>query len=82
MVRKTKCIELVKEYTEFVPSQQNPDEGCINCILDDILETEEGELRDAWIELYKKGLMRLNCAKTGKSYMINKDFFESIFRQF
>lgn len=77
---KTKCIDLANPYSEFSPTNEDPDEACINCILDDILDTKEGEIRDAWINLYKQGLMQLNCARTGKSYMINKEFFNKIFK--
>ncbi len=76
---KTKCIDLANSYGEFRASNEDPDEDCINCILDDILNTPEGEIRDAWIDLYKKGLIQLNCARTGKSYMINKEFFNRIY---
>jgi len=72
-----KCIGL--EPSKFTPTHEDPDEDCINCILDDILDTKEGETRDAWIELYRQGLMKLNCAKTGKSYMITQEFFDRIF---
>ena len=77
---KRKCVDLANQYSEFTPSQENPDEDCFNCILDDILDTPEGETRDAWIAIYRQGLMQLNCGRTGKSYMINKEFFDKIFK--
>lgn len=79
MLTKKKCINLATSYSEYEPSNEEPDEDCINCILDDILNTKEGETRDAWIELYRKGLMLLNCSRTGKSYIINQDFFNRIY---
>jgi hypothetical protein len=73
-----KCITLSNAELEFEPTKENPDEECINCILDDILSVQEGELRDFWIGIYKKGLMGLNCSKTRKSYIITKEFFDKI----
>lgn len=75
-----KCIGISTNHSEFISTNQDPDEGCINCILDDILNTPEGDLRDFWINWYKQGLMRLNCGRTGKSYTINKEFFDKIFK--
>jgi hypothetical protein len=73
-----KCVTLSNNEYDFEPTKENPDEECINCILDDILSVQEGELRDFWIGLYKKGLMKLNCSKTRKSYIITKEFFNRI----
>ena len=77
---KKSCTELASTYTEFGKSEEDPDENCINCILDDILSMPEGELREASIELFRKGLMQLNCARTGKSYMVTQEFFNRIFK--
>ncbi len=76
---KKSCIKLETSYSEFIKSPDEPDENCINCILDDILSSPEGELRDVCIDLYKKGLMRLDCIRTGKSYMVTQEFFNRIF---
>jgi hypothetical protein len=73
-----KCVTLSNEEFEFEPTKENPDEECINCILDDILSKQEGEMRDFWIGIYEKGLMKLNCSKTRKSYIITKEFFDKI----
>jgi hypothetical protein len=73
-----KCITLSNEEFKFEPTNENPDEDCINCILDDILSVPIGEMRDIWIGIYKEGMMKLNCSKTRKSYMITKEFFNKI----
>jgi hypothetical protein len=73
-----KCISQSNDECDFEPVKGNPDEECINCILDDILSVQQGELRDFWIGLYKEGLMKLNCSKTRKSYIISKEFFDRI----
>lgn len=76
--KSRKCVTISDEKFEFEPTKENPDEECINCILDDILSVQEGELRDFWIGIYKKGQMGLNCSKTRKSYTITKEFFDKI----
>ena len=76
--RGKSCISLTNEEIEFEPTKENPDEECINCILDDILNTPEGELRDGWIKMYRNGLIQLECKRTKKSYIITQDFFDKI----
>jgi hypothetical protein len=75
------CIEIKDPIVIFMPGEAKPDHHCINCILDDILKFPEGEQRDLRISLYRAGLMQLNCEKTGKSFHVNKDFFDQIFSQ-
>ncbi len=80
MIKTRKCSEIISVPDRFERTKGDPDEECINCILDDILDCKEGETRDGWISLYRQGLMGLNCARTGKSYLINKEFFDKIFK--
>ncbi len=77
--REKSCINIANEEFEFEPSKENPDEECVNCILDDILNTPEGEMRDGWIKMYRNGLIKLECKRTRKSYIITKEFFDKIF---
>lgn len=77
---KRSCVGIEVPETGFFKTDEQPDEDCINCILDDILATPEGEIRDLWIAIYREGRMSLNCARTGKSYMINAEFFNTIFK--
>lgn len=79
--KKRSCVNIQIPEFGFVKTDEQPDENCIDCILDDILSTEEGETRDAWIAIYREGRMMLNCARTGKCYLINKEFFDSIFHE-
>lgn len=72
------CAKTTDAVFEFEPTKENPDEECINCILDHILRQEEGEIRDACIAFYKTGMMKLNCSRTRKSYMVTKEFFDKI----
>jgi len=73
-----RCINIADDIFEFEPTKENPDEECINCILDDILNTPEGELRDGWIKMYRNGLIKLECKRTRKSYIITQEFFDKI----
>lgn len=50
---------------------------CINCILDDILNTSE-ETRSFWISLYEKESMKIECRLTGKSHLVTKEFFNNV----
>ncbi len=79
--KKRSCIDVKVPEIGFVKTDEQPDEECINCILDDILNTPEGETRDAWIAFYTEGRMMLNCARTGKSYIVTKEFFNNIQRK-
>jgi len=72
------CINVANEVSKYEPSIESPDPECINCILDHILSIPEGELRDICIGLYRDGLMKLECRRTKKSYIITKAFFDSI----
>jgi hypothetical protein len=51
---------------------------CINCILDDILNTPKGITREGWVNLYKEGFMGLHCRLTGKKYIVNEEFLNTI----
>ncbi len=76
--KQKSCINLADEVFEFESTKENPDEECINCILDDILSVPEGEMRDFWIGIYREGRMKLECKRTMKSYIITQEFFDSI----
>ncbi len=78
LARQRSCINIANAIFEFEPTKENPDEDCINCILDDILNTPEGELRDGWIKMYRNGLIKLECKRTRKSYIITQEFFDKI----
>jgi len=73
------CIKIIDNVSKFEFTLEEPDEECINCILDNILSIPEGELRDISIGLYKDGLMKLECRRTKKSYMITQNFFKKYF---
>ena len=77
--KQKRCINIANDVFEFEPSKENPDEECVNCILDDILKTPEGEMRDGWIRMYRNGLIKLECKRTRKSYIITKEFFDKIY---
>lgn len=79
MIKTKKCTDIVNNQKRFAFTKENPDEECINCILDDILSFKEERNWEALISLYREGKMMLKCARTGKSYIINKEFFNRIY---
>ena len=79
-MKKESLIKLCEQEDYKLPEYTDKDKiplECINCILDDILDTPE-ETRKFWISLYEEESMKIECRLTGKSHLITKEFFKNI----
>lgn len=76
----TSCLsETGIEPDKYQISDEDPDEDCINCMLDRILRIDDPDARSFWIYLHRTGQLSLQCGKTGKTYRITPEFFERHF---